>query len=235
VCPFARIPADLYAGLYPNHDYRAGPTAPLPVSIFPADPLAPVARLQILAPMPAVHVTIFTDGGCQPNPGPGGWATILKSGPHTKTLSGGCRRTTNNRMELRAVIEGLRALRKPGLMVRIVSDSRYVTESISRRWLERWAANRFRKADGLRENADLWLEVRELMQTHKVSTQWIRGHAGHPENERCDRLATAARAAGALSIDEGFERARGLAPPSFLPSVGAPARTGWRHANFPME
>ena len=150
--------------------------------------LAPGTSLKTLKRMSKFHVTLYSDGGCKPNPGPGGWAAILKSGSRRKTLSGGCRRTTNNRMELRAVIEGFKALKQPGLTVQIVSDSRYVTESIARRWLDRWAAQRFRKAGGLRENADLWAELRELMAPHTVSTHWIRGHAGHRENERCKRL-----------------------------------------------
>lgn len=182
------------------------------VATVGAESLAPGEPLETLTSMSAVHVTIYSDGGCKPNPGPGGWATILKSGTRFKTLSGGCRRTTNNRMELRAVIEGLKALKKSGLVVRIVSDSKYVTEAISRRWLEKWAAQQFRKAEGLRENADLWMELRELMAAHRVSTQWIRGHAGHSENERCDQLATAARASGVLAIDDGFERARAFTP-----------------------
>lgn len=163
--------------------------------------------------MPEFHVTIFSDGGCDPNPGRGGWATILKCGPRVKKLSGGCRRTTNNRMELRAVIEGFKALKQSGLRVTIVSDSRYVTEAIARRWLEKWAAKQFRKGDSWRENADLWGELRGLLARHHVTTQWIRGHARHPENEECDRLASAARWAAELAIDQGFEhRASGLAP-----------------------
>ncbi|HEY0946909.1 MAG TPA: RNase H family protein [Opitutaceae bacterium] len=99
-----------------------------------------------------------------------------------------------------------RALRKNKRRTTRVSDSRYVTEAISKRWLDRWVTRQFRQADGVRENADLWVELRELMAAHFVTTQWIRGHAGHPENERCDQLATAARMSGALTIDTGFER-----------------------------
>lgn len=155
--------------------------------------------------MPPAEVLIFTDGACDPNPGVGGWAALLRSGHREKTLSGGCRRTTNNRMELRAVIEGLRALKKPDLAVTIVSDSQYVTRAIALGWLDRWAAKQFRKADGLRENADLWTELRPLLARHRVTMKWIRGHAGHPENETCDRLAVLARAQPNLPVDEGFE------------------------------
>ena len=150
-------------------------------------------------------VTLFSDGACENNPGRGGWAVVLRSGAREKTLAGGYRRTTNNRMELRAVIEGLRALKRPGLAVTVVSDSRYVTEAVSQGWLERWAARQFRKKEGVRENADLWMELRPLLRQHRVTMQWIRGHAGHLENETCDRLAVLARAAPDLPVDEGFE------------------------------
>lgn len=157
-------------------------------------------------PSPAsdASVVIYTDGACENNPGPGGWAALLCSGPHRKAISGGYRLTTNNRMELRAVIEGLLALRKPRLSVRIVTDSRYVSEAVTQGWLDRWAARSFRKAGGVRENADLWIELRTLLTQHTVTFEWIAGHAGHPENEECDRLAVAARRQPSLPDDLGF-------------------------------
>ena len=154
-------------------------------------------------------VTLFTDGACENNPGRGGWAAILRTGTSEKTLSGGYRRTTNNRMELRAVIEGLKALHRPGLRVTVVSDSEYVTKAISEGWLDRWAAKQFKKKDGFRENSDLWIELRPLLAQHQVTMQWIRGHVGHPENEACDQAAVSARAKPDLPIDEGYENPAG--------------------------
>ncbi len=150
-------------------------------------------------------VVLFTDGACATNPGPGGWAALLRSGKHEKQISGGFRRSTNNRMELIAVIEGLRALKRPGLTVTVVSDSQYVTEPIAQGWLQQWAGKQFRKSDGWRDNSDLWTELLPLLKQNKVMMQWIRGHAGHPENELCDQLAVAARQAPHLPVDEGFE------------------------------
>ncbi|MCF3650085.1 ribonuclease HI [Synoicihabitans lomoniglobus] len=150
-------------------------------------------------------VEMFTDGACESNPGRGGWATLLRWDKREKMLSGGFARTTNNRMELTAVIEGLKALQRPGLKVRVVSDSKYVTEPVTQRWLEKWAAKQFRKAGGLRDNADLWIELRRLLALHDVTFEWIKGHAGHPENENCDELAVLARAQPNLPRDEGYE------------------------------
>ncbi len=156
------------------------------------------------------EIIIFTDGACETNPGPGGWAAILQSGPHRKPISGGVRRTTNNRMELRAVIEGLTALKHGDQRVKIVTDSQYVARSVTERWLEKWAAKGFRKKDGFRENADLWQDLRALLGRHTVQFEWIRGHAGHEENEACDVLAVAARRQQNLPVDEGYEDPEGV-------------------------
>ena len=153
----------------------------------------------------ATIVHLFTDGACEHNPGRGGWAAVLRSGHSEKELSGGYAHTTNNRMELRAVIEGLKALKRPGLRVAVVSDSKYVTEPVIQGWLETWAAKQFRKGKIMRENADLWLELRPLLQRHEVTFRWIKGHAGHPENERCDLLAVAARSQSDLPRDPGYD------------------------------
>ena len=150
-------------------------------------------------------VAIYTDGACELNPGPGGWAALLVSGGARRSLSGGYRRTTKNRMELVAVIEGLRALEGGGRTVRVVSDSKYVTEAVNQGWLDGWVRNGFRKSKGTRENADLWLQLRELLARHAVTFEWIKGHAAHPENEECDRLAVAARRSPNLPADAGFE------------------------------
>ncbi len=150
-------------------------------------------------------VTLYTDGACELNPGPGGWAALLVHDGERRALSGGFRRTTNNRMELLAVIEGLRALDGTSQTVHVVSDSKYVTEAVNQGWLDSWARNDFRKSKGTRENADLWLRLREHLAKHTVTFEWIKGHAAHPENEECDRMAVAARRAPDLPADTGFE------------------------------
>jgi ribonuclease HI len=155
--------------------------------------------------MASSEVIIFTDGACETNPGPGGWAAILTAGAHRKSISGGVRHTTNNRMELRAAIEGLKALKREGQRVKIVTDSQYVSQAVTEHWLEKWAAKGFKKGDGFRENTDLWVELRALLTKHTVQFEWIRGHAGHNENEACDLMAVAARRQKDLAPDEGFE------------------------------
>ena len=135
------------------------------------------------------HVDIYTDGACSGNPGPGGWGTILKSGGHVKELSGGEPNTTNNRMELTAVIAGLSALKYP-CEVTITSDSKYVIDAIRQGWAKKWRAQgwmRNKKEKAL--NPDLWETLLDLLDVHDVTFQWVKGHAGHPENERCDELA----------------------------------------------
>ena len=135
------------------------------------------------------QVQLYTDGACSGNPGPGGWGAILRYGGHEKELSGGAPQTTNNRMELTAVIEGLAAL-KESCEVRIVSDSRYVVDGIEKGWAKSWKRNGWRKADKKPAlNADLWDRLLTLLDIHTVRLVWVRGHQGHPENERCDQLA----------------------------------------------
>lgn len=137
------------------------------------------------------NVLMFTDGACSGNPGPGGWGTILRYGNAEKELSGGEANTTNNRMELLAVINGLAALKEP-CCVTIQSDSRYVVDGIEKGWARSWKRNGWRKADKKPAlNADLWEKLLTLLDIHQVSFVWIKGHAGHPENERCDQLAVA--------------------------------------------
>ncbi len=136
------------------------------------------------------HVDIYTDGACRGNPGPGGWGAILVYGAHQKELSGGEAHTTNNRMELQGVIAALGALREP-CEVTLTSDSRYVTEAIEQRWVYNWRANGWRKADRSPAlNVDLWEQLLLLLEKHNVTFCWVKGHAGHPFNERCDVLAT---------------------------------------------
>ncbi len=135
---------------------------------------------------------IFTDGGCDPNPGPGGWGAVLVYGAHRQELSGAEAHTTNNRMELTAAIEALRALKRP-CQVEITTDSEYLKRGVTE-WLPRWVAKGWRRAHGQPvENADLWRQLAEELARHTVSWRWIRGHSGHPLNERADALARAAR------------------------------------------
>lgn len=135
------------------------------------------------------QIELFTDGACSGNPGPGGWGAILRYGEREKELSGGAPQTTNNRMELTAVIEGLAAL-KESCEVTIVSDSRYVVDGIEKGWAKSWKRNGWRKADKKPAlNADLWDKLLTLLEFHQVRFRWVHGHQGHPENERCDQMA----------------------------------------------
>ncbi|MBR5410778.1 MAG: ribonuclease HI [Clostridia bacterium] len=135
------------------------------------------------------HVFLYTDGACSGNPGPGGWGAILRCDGKELELAGGEEETTNNRMELTAVIMGLKKLRFP-CEVTVVSDSKYVCDAINQHWLETWVRKKWKKADNKPVlNVDLWEKLLELMKLHKVRFEWIKGHDGHPENERCDRMA----------------------------------------------
>lgn len=138
-------------------------------------------------------VEIFTDGACSGNPGPGGWGAILRMGKHTKELSGGEKQTTNNRMELTAVIMALSALKRPCHVI-LTTDSKYVCDSISKGWAVSWKKNGWKKADKKPAlNSDLWEKALELLEMHRVELRWVKGHAGHEENERCDELAVTER------------------------------------------
>ncbi len=137
------------------------------------------------------HVELFTDGACSGNPGPGGWGAILRYQGVEKELSGGEANTTNNRMELSAAIEGLAAL-KESCHVTLTSDSKYLTDGVTKGWARSWKRNGWRKADKkLALNADLWDRLLTQLDRHDVKIVWVKGHAGHPENERCDALAVA--------------------------------------------
>jgi ribonuclease HI len=147
-------------------------------------------------------VEIFTDGACSGNPGPGGYGVILRSNNHSKELSAGYNNTTNNRMELRAVIAGLQAL-KEKCNVKIYSDSKYIVDAIQKGWAERWEKNNwYRNKNEKALNPDLWRVLLDLLSEHQVEFIWVRGHAGHPENERCDKLAVTAAAGKNLLEDQ---------------------------------
>ena len=150
------------------------------------------------------EVTIYTDGACDPNPGPGGYRAVLIFGHHRKELSGGFRQTTNNRMEIYAVIAGLQALKEP-CRVKLFCDSEYVVKAMSEGWAHRWQANNWHRTKQEKAaNHDLWQRVLNLCNKHEVKFFWIRGHSGIPENERCDQLSMQALRHGNLPIDEGY-------------------------------
>ena len=154
-------------------------------------------------------IIIYTDGACSGNPGPGGYGTVMQYGENRKELSGGFRKTTNNRMELLAVIEGLQLLKRP-CEVTVFSDSKYIVDAVNKGWAERWQGNGWKRNKKERAlNPDLWAKLLELLGTHTVNLRWVKGHAGNPGNERADSLAVAASQGDALAIDEEYEAQAG--------------------------
>ena len=149
----------------------------------------------------AFQVKIYTDGAASGNPGPGGYGTVLISGAHRKNLSEGFRLTTNNRMELLAVIAGLEALHHEGTEVTVISDSKYVVDAVQKGWLFDWEKKSFKG----KKNPDLWTRFLKIYRKHNIKFQWVKGHAGHPENEECDRMAVAASKGKELLEDAGYE------------------------------
>ena len=145
-------------------------------------------------------IYLYTDGAASGNPGPGGWGAVLVCGGLRKEMSGGFALTTNNRMELLAVIMGLEAIKWENATVEVWSDSSYVVKAVEEKWLDKWVATGFKK----KKNSDLWLRFLPLYKKHQVTFHWLKGHAGHPENERCDRLAVAAYGQPDLPRDEGY-------------------------------
>jgi ribonuclease HI len=149
-------------------------------------------------------IQIYTDGSSRGNPGPGGYGTILLSGNHRKELSQGYRFTTNNRMELMAVIAGLEAVKKNDMPITVYSDSQYVVKAVEQGWLKNWMATNFK---GGKKNSDLWKHYHQLSQQFTIKFVWVKGHANNPLNNRCDELATtAADSKHNLLIDEGYEK-----------------------------
>lgn len=151
-----------------------------------------------------MKIEIFTDGASSGNPGPGGYGTILRSGNHYKELAQGFRRTTNNRMELLAVIAGLEAIKAEGAYVTVYSDSKYVVDAVEKGWVFNWVKKGFKD----KKNPHLWKRFLKIYAKHKLRFIWVKGHAGHKENERCDELAVQAGKANDLLVDEGFEAAQ---------------------------
>ncbi len=167
------------------------------------------------------QVTIYTDGACLGNPGPGGYGVVLLYAGYRKELSGGFLRTTNNRMELLAAIEGLAAL-KEDCTVTLVSDSEYVVKAMSQGWARQWRKSGWKRGRNERVvNPDLWARLLGLCQKHQVEFLWVKGHNGEPENERCDTLANFAASRADLQVDAGYEATRhSHAPSSLFPARG---------------
>jgi ribonuclease HI len=150
--------------------------------------------------MPPGEIVIYTDGAARGNPGPGGLGVVMMYGKHRKELSEGYRQTTNNRMELLAVIRGLETLKRDDLKVKIYTDSRYVSDAVNNGWVFSWEAKRFKK----KKNADLWQQFLLLYRKYKVEFVWVKGHASIKENERCDELAVQASLGATLLEDSGY-------------------------------
>jgi ribonuclease HI len=147
-------------------------------------------------------INIYTDGASSGNPGPGGFGVILQSGKHYKEISEGYRKTTNNRMELLAVITGLESIKKSGQDIMIYSDSKYIIDSVDKKWVFNWVRTNFKG----KKNKDLWLRFLEVYKKHQIRFTWVKGHNGHLENERCDELAVEASKQKNLLIDTYFEK-----------------------------
>lgn len=154
--------------------------------------------------MSKAEVHIYTDGAASGNPGPGGYGIVMEwvGKPYKKEFSQGFKHTTNNRMELLAVIEALKKLKKPHLNIEIYTDSKYVVDAVEKKWLDRWQLTNFKD----KKNVDLWKQYLEVSKDHKISFHWIKGHNDHPQNERCDALAVNAYKSGVLIPDIGFKR-----------------------------
>ncbi len=146
-------------------------------------------------------IEIFTDGAAKGNPGPGGYGVVLRSGDYEKELSKGFRHTTNNRMELMGVIAGIEAIKSTNHEINLYSDSKYVVDAINLKWLNKWEKNKFQKI----KNPDLWIKLSKILKSYSVKFIWVKGHNGHPQNERCDQLAVKASLSSGLNIDEAFE------------------------------
>ena len=150
-------------------------------------------------------IVIYTDGSSRGNPGPGGYGALLIWGEKMKELSGGYRKTTNNRMELLGVIKALLSIKKRELPIHIYTDSKYVVESVEKKWLDNWIKTDFK---GGKKNKDLWLQYHKIAGPYAIKFHWVKGHANNPFNNRCDELATQAADSGPWEIDTAFEAAQ---------------------------
>lgn len=183
------------------------------------DDTSPTLAETIAEVLKSEKVVMFTDGSANANSGEGGYGVILKYKESVKELSGGFRKTTNNRMEIIACIEGLRALKKKSDVV-VFSDSQYVVNSISKGWAKKWQAQNWMRNDKERaENPDLWAQLLELCNQHNVEFQWVKGHNGTKENERCDQLALEAAQKRNLPADEGFENPKPASPAPLFSAI----------------
>ena len=192
---------------YQRSGGKAQPTQPALIDVEPGQLPArvPEHAADYQPDLAAGKVVIFTDGACTGNPGPGGYGVVILAGQSRQELSGGFRCTTNNRMELLAVITALQALPSHQAVV-VYSDSSYVVNAVEKGWARRWRARGWMRDDTHRaENADLWAQQLDLLGQHTVEFRWVRGHADHLENERCDRLAVQAAHQKALPPDPGFQ------------------------------
>ena len=151
-----------------------------------------------------MRITMYTDGAAKGNPGNGGYGIVLKAGKHYREISEGFRMTTNNRMELLAVIVGLETIKKKGQIIDVYSDSKYVVDSVNKRWVFNWEKKSFKG----KKNIDLWQRFLKINKLHQVSFHWVKGHAGNMYNEKCDELAVIAAEQNGLLIDEGYEKAQ---------------------------
>lgn len=150
------------------------------------------------------HIEIYTDGSCLGNPGPGGYGAVLKYKEHSKELSKGYQLTTNNRMEMLATIVALESLKEP-CQVTLTTDSQYVRQGITQ-WIAKWKKNQWKTASKQPvKNVDLWQQLDVQSQRHNISWHWVKGHSGHPENERCDQLARTAAEGKNLAVDQGYQ------------------------------
>jgi len=149
-----------------------------------------------------MKIIMYTDGAAKGNPGNGGYGIVLKAGKHYREISEGFRMTTNNRMELLAVIVGLESIKKPGQSIAVYSDSKYVVDAVNKRWVFNWEKKSFKG----KKNVDLWKRFLMIFQAHQVTFHWVKGHAGNIYNEKCDELAVVAAEQNDLLIDEGYEK-----------------------------
>lgn len=149
-----------------------------------------------------MKILIYTDGAAKGNPGPGGYGVVMKSGHHQKEMSEGFRLTTNNRMELLSVIVALESIKKPNSSVEVWSDSKYVVDAVDKGWVFNWEKKQFKG----KKNEDLWKRFLKIYPNHNITFHWIKGHDGHPENERCDELAVKASESSNLKSDTWYEQ-----------------------------